>query len=398
MPGCLPLFSHLRPWRRPRSVSKSRVGIKKNGQPTANQTSTIPKEEHTSGVEQARASDNGSADGSTAMTLALLPNELQREIFIFAVDSFRNDSRRNCLRSIACLMLVAQRFYDWILPCLYNTISLKSNTTLFLKTIQSRHDSPTFFTQHVRKLCLPHYTSSSDAELILSLCNNVINLAFWIDYYSTYPGRSIVPLLSSFPLRRLDIEVRHFDSLFVDVDQPAWLHELTHLSLVYWDYDEDPDVLCFEKLPSLTHLALNVHEGQLTNVSLLKILSACKQLKVMAVYNQKGPTEESIWSVDSRVAFTTYFYDVLHEWELQANDLEGCGWERAEIQIVAGFECDIRDDGDDLDVVGLDELDGEAAAVAQGDVHAAQPASTQTNRTSYINRRGFRSLVSRSWL
>ncbi|KAF9530484.1 hypothetical protein CPB83DRAFT_892760 [Crepidotus variabilis] len=293
-------------------------------------------------VEQAQASlDGETADGltTTPFDFKLLPNELQHEIFISVVGLLRNENQ-NCLRSMASLMMVAKRFYDWVLPCLYNTVSLSSNNTSFLETIQSRHNSPTFFTKHIRKLCLPYYIPSKDAELILSLCSDVVDLAFWVDYHSSFPGRSIVPLLTSFPLRRLNIEARHFESLFVGVNQPAWLHALSHLSIVYWNHDYPPELRHLDKLSSLTHLSLNVNDDHLTSTSLGKILSACKQLKLIAIYGQQQLLDQSVRPVDSRVVFTTYSVSVLREWELQANGLEGCAWKRAEMQSLAQFDAE----------------------------------------------------------
>ncbi|KAF9530483.1 hypothetical protein CPB83DRAFT_183558 [Crepidotus variabilis] len=391
MPGCTYLFSRLRIWRRP--ASKSEVEFEKNGQlsainqlegslksisslaepimdlttrtasselanacnsttvqhdgngvdasiaagsaPTSddrtkvqNLPTAFTEEKRTGGLQQLNVS--GHVDGSGTITFELLPNELQREIFIFTTSLFREESHAP-LSSIASLMLVAQCFYDWVLPCLYDTVTLHTDNTLFLRTIQSYHDSPTFFTKYIKKLCLPYYMISKDAELVLSLCDNVVDLAFWIDYRTTVPDRSIVPLLSSLPLRRLNIEARHFESLFVDVHQLGWLHSLTHLSLVYWDFQRPSEVLHLEKLPSLTHLALSLHDNRLPATSLVEILSACKQIKVLALYGQKEPPEESGWAVDSRAVFITYSSEVVREWEVQANNLQGCGWKKAEL-------------------------------------------------------------------
>ncbi|KAF9528621.1 hypothetical protein CPB83DRAFT_304861 [Crepidotus variabilis] len=253
-----------------------------------------------------------------------LPIELQREVFILAAYRDRGSAIR--------LVHVARRFHHWISPRLYDIVTLgSSDTDLFLRTVQSRPDADTFFTNHVKRLCLSVSVTPRNAEHILSACNGVNDLAFWVDYLTTSPNRSIGPLLSSLPLNRLSVEVRHFGSIFRDPDiRYTWFDTLTHLDIIFWHHELSPSIPHIEKLSSLTHLAMRLRHNQASENSLMAILSAARKLKILIIYDESDSAEEAIWATDSRVVFLPYPFEVVHDWESQAMDEESCSWKRAE--------------------------------------------------------------------
>ena len=218
-----------------------------------------------------------------------------------------------------------------ILPKIYEIVTLGSmDTNLFVRTLQClpRH----FFVDHVKKLCLSISVDAREAEYILSVCSGVTDLAFWVDYLHTTPGRSIVPIISTLPLRRLSIELEHFMFLFSDPSvNHSWRDGLTHLDLRFWKHTTSPVIPYLDRLPSLTYLALRLQHNQASEASLLNILSACRALRVLIIYYDQSETvEELVWSTDPRVIYLPYPPNVIQDWESQAREELSCDWFWAE--------------------------------------------------------------------
>ena len=188
-----------------------------------------------------------------------------------------------------------------------------------------------FLANQVRHLCLSISVSSVNAERILSVCTGATDLAFWVDYIGVTDDHSIAPLLSPLRLRRLSIELKHFDALFSDTSiRHAWCDSLTHLDIIFWNDELSPDIPHLNHLSSLTHLALRLRHNHPREESLLNILSY-QQLEVIIIYDEPdSPEEEVIWTTDPRVVYLPYPANVVTEWEAQARQDDMCSWSRAE--------------------------------------------------------------------
>lgn len=217
-----------------------------------------------------------------------------------------------------------------LLPQIYRIVALGSDdTALFLRSMRSMPSS--FFANHVRHLCLSISVSSVDAERILSVCTGVTDLAFWIDYISVTGDYSIAPLVSPLRLRRLSIELKHFDALFSDTSiRHAWCDSLTHLDIIFWNHELSPDIPHLNHLSSLTYLALRLRHNEPREESLFSILSICQHLKAVIIYDESDSPEEVIWTKDPRVVYMPYPTNVITEWEAQARQDDMCAWSRAE--------------------------------------------------------------------
>ena len=270
-----------------------------------------------------------------------LPVELQREIFIVAAGVDHASALR--------LVLVARRVNSWwafltpfsrspltnfstrrVQPCIYDMVTLGANDTkLFLRTMDTL--PPEFFAVHVKKLCLSVSVSAKNGQRILSICTGVTDIAFWLDYLGTYPRHSIAPLMTSLPLRRLSIELKHFLSLFTGPESNhGWCDTLTHLDIIFWTHELSPAIPHLEKLSSLTHLALRLRHSQAQEASLLAILSARKSLKVLVIFDESDNPGDTTWPGDPRVVYLPYPSNVVREWEAQAKQSPNCSWSRAE--------------------------------------------------------------------
>lgn len=213
-----------------------------------------------------------------------------------------------------------------LLPKIYEIVTLGSTDTYhFLRTVQ--YFPSDFFANSVKKLCLSVSVSGNHAERILSLCSGVTDLAFWVDYLLTTPGQSIIPIISTLPLRRLSIELEHFIFLFSDPSvNHGWCEGLTHLDIRFWTHTTSPVIPYLDRLPSLAYLALRLQHNQPSEESLLDILSTCTALKVLIIYDHPDSLEESVWPTDPRVIYLPYPPNVIQDWESQACEDISCDW------------------------------------------------------------------------
>ena len=213
-----------------------------------------------------------------------------------------------------------------LLPKIYEIVTLGSrDTQLFLRTL--RYFPGHFFANHVKKLCLSVSVIGKHAESILSACSGVTDLAFWVDYLRTPPSRSLLPVIfSTLPLRRLSIELEHFIFLFSDPSvNHAWCDGLTHLDIRFWKHTTSPIIPYLDRFPSLAYLALRLQHNQPCEASLLNILSVCKTLQIMIIYDH-SEGEELIWPMDPRVIYLPYPPNVIQDWESQAREDVTCDW------------------------------------------------------------------------
>ena len=215
-----------------------------------------------------------------------------------------------------------------LLPQIYEMVALgSSDTALFLRTTQSMPQK--FFADNVKKLCLSVSVDTSHAERILTLCTGISDLAFWVDCIDTPGNHAIMSLISRLRLCRLSMEQSHFISLFSDpTTRHAWCDSLTHLDIIFWHYEISPVVPHLDYLPSLTHLSLRLGHNKARPGSLLDILSSCKKLEFMIIYDEES--EEGTRVVDKRVVYMPYPSSVVQAWEAQARRDTTSSWFSAE--------------------------------------------------------------------
>jgi hypothetical protein len=201
-----------------------------------------------------------------------------------------------------------------------------TDTDLFLRTMESMPSD--FVAINVKRLCLSVSVGGDSAARILRACNGVVDLAFWVDYLQAFSEHSLLAIISPLPLRRLSIELSHYRSLFRE--PPAWCDTLTHLDIIFWSLETSPVVPYLDKLPSLSHLLLRLGDNRTKKHSLLAILSACKALKILVIYDEWDGTEDAVLTVDPRVVKICYPVNVVRDWETRAKLDGNCTWSRAE--------------------------------------------------------------------
>ena len=212
-------------------------------------------------------------------------------------------------------------------PQIYDMVTLgNTDTELFVRTMESMPLD--FIAFNVKRLCLSVSVGGDNATHILRSCTGVVDLAFWLDYLQTFPEHSLSPLISPLPLRRLSIELSHYRALFRE--STAWCETLTHLDIIFWSWETSPVIPYLDKLPSLSHLLLRLRHNRANKGSLLAILSACKALKILVIYDESDRTEDAVLAVDPRVVRIRYPANVVRDWESRAKLDWNCTWSRAE--------------------------------------------------------------------
>ena len=203
-----------------------------------------------------------------------------------------------------------------------------TDTELFVRTMESM--PPEFIANNVKRLCLSVSVGGDSAAHILRSCTGVVDLAFWLDYLQAFPEHSLSPLISLLPLRRLSIELSHYRTLFSE--SAAWCETLTHLDIIFWSREASPVVPYLDRLPSLSHLLLRLRHNRAKKGSLLAILSACKALKILVIYDESDRPEDAVLAagVDPRVVKIRYPASVVRDWESRAKLDWNCTWSRAE--------------------------------------------------------------------
>jgi hypothetical protein len=203
-----------------------------------------------------------------------------------------------------------------------------ADTELFVRTMESM--PPDFIANNVKRLCLSVSVGGDSGANILRSCTGIVDLAFWLDYLQAFPEHSLSPLISPLPLRRLSIELSHYRTLFSE--SAAWCETLTHLDIIFWSRETSPVIPYLDRLPSLSHLLLRLQHNRAKKGSLLAILSACKALKILVIYDELDRTdsEDAVLAVDPRVVKIHYPANVVRDWESRAKLDWNCTWSRAE--------------------------------------------------------------------
>ncbi|KNZ72431.1 hypothetical protein J132_03397, partial [Termitomyces sp. J132] len=205
-----------------------------------------------------------------------LPPELEQSIFELTARAYPGNAYT--------FALVSRRIQVWMEAILYETVTLSSQKVCksFLHAIKRRPRS--FFTANVKSLCIPGDIELDHALSILTVCQGVINLAYWINRNFASPKpwpESHFSVISALRPVRLSINTT---GLFGSAMPPDLTHpffsRVSHLEIVDWPWP----VLStqFELLPSLTHLALDLDSyDEFTLNKLRHIFEACVNLRVL---------------------------------------------------------------------------------------------------------------------
>ncbi|RDB15905.1 hypothetical protein Hypma_003561 [Hypsizygus marmoreus] len=199
----------------------------------------------------------------------IFPPELERYIFELAA----GDDIGMALE----LTLVSKRLQLWMESIIYYTVTLSSINvcSLFLRAVDSRPAS--FFATNVKSLCIPGDIPLKDAMRIITVCQGVVNLAYWIDHAQPPPPFSY---LSSLQPERLSMNIHGLcgsTDHIVDFHHPFFAM-VTHLEIVDWSFS----LSGYEHLPCLTHLAVDIDQYSSVLVERLQhILESCPQLRVL---------------------------------------------------------------------------------------------------------------------
>ncbi|TFK58092.1 hypothetical protein BDN72DRAFT_916722 [Pluteus cervinus] len=164
-----------------------------------------------------------------------LPPELEKEIFTLSLRQQNTDAQN--------LLLVAKRFFDWLIPIYYEVVMITryKDSGKWPPGIEAERLKQ--YGHHVRHFLI--LDKKSDVKL-LSHCPNVFNLAM----------RAVIPesemeTILGLPVTRLSIKITPF---FQETPQClAFVSRITHLDLVIPTQWEPKDVL--PHFHVLTHLA-----------------------------------------------------------------------------------------------------------------------------------------------
>ncbi|KAG6906922.1 hypothetical protein DXG01_011348 [Tephrocybe rancida] len=144
------------------------------------------------------------------------------------------------------------------------------------------------------------------ASQILTVCQGVVNLAYWIPALQKLPHPFSKPhfsAISSLRPERLSINMAGLFGLYVPPDLAhPFFSRVTHLEIVDWPCRM---LSKFEALPALTHLALSLQTHDEETVDELhSILASCSRLRVLLCLVEGEKT-----MIDAAEAFASFDSD-----------------------------------------------------------------------------------------
>lgn len=173
-----------------------------------------------------------------------------------------------------------------------------------------------FFAMNVKRLCLTVSVSAVNAVRILSVCTGVLSLAFWVDYLGIFPERSISPFTSSLSLRRLSVELKHYNTLLqAPVTIRTWCRTLTHLDLIFWSHEDSPIIPGLDQMDSLTHLSLWLCHTNPNPTSISQVFAACRCLKILMIVGDEEADQDNVTLAGRMVVTMPYPQPIVRDWE-----------------------------------------------------------------------------------
>ena len=245
-------------------------------------------------------------------------------------------------------------------PIIYSVVNLHQDRVYraFLRTIEtSRTKSTSFFSTHVKSLCIAYDVSDHRTWRVIYACQGVTSLTFWTVRTPIFyqPPQDITQILGPLRPRKLSIFLTGVLNNFHPPFQAPFFRNVAYLSVIN-PWEDWSTWSGFNHLPSLTHLSFDISVGpkglcreaaRLISGALHEILIKCHRLRVctlilifdpaphltaarllsaMAVHPDSTP--------DSRVVF---MHDSEPFLEREVNSAKEAGmWSRAE-RAVADF-------------------------------------------------------------
>ncbi|KAG6820205.1 hypothetical protein H0H93_004055 [Arthromyces matolae] len=267
----------------------------------------------------------------------LLPTELERAILELTVKCYPGNAYN--------FALISRRAQIWMETYLYEIVTISNSKICksFLCAVESR--PPSFFAATVKSLCIPGDIEAEHALRILSVCQGVINLAYWINSYHTLTrtsSQSHFSVVSTLRPLRLSINTAGFfgPAMPPDLTHP-FFSQVTHLEIVDWPW---PAISTkFELLPSLTHLALDLDGyDQFTINQIRNLFESCKRLRILLCLVTDEETMINATSafdpLNAEFGYKLVILsdsDVIGNWENSLQTSEACHWTFAEAVVAA---------------------------------------------------------------
>jgi hypothetical protein len=250
-----------------------------------------------------------------------------------------------------------------------------------LSTMESIQLKPAdFLGLHVKRMCITcNAIVMEEATHILSICTNIVDLAFWLSPFVNSSGKDIPALgpgsgaqdtpiahvLSRLPLQRLEVRYERILQLECESvrvgELPGWCATLTHLDIFCWTLSSRtshiPQPPLLLHLPALTHLSIGWSEfepGLHEKEDIASFLAAKPLLQVVLVDTEE--VDDDHVPIDDRIVYLPASADPVREWANQGRRLSK--WALAE-KVVAkrrrNMEGTSRDEPSDI-VVAIQTL------------------------------------------
>ncbi|KAJ7585680.1 hypothetical protein C8J56DRAFT_126404 [Mycena floridula] len=203
------------------------------------------------------------------------------------------------------LVLVSRCVQSWIDPLLYRVVQVDDlhQITALARTISTSAKPKSFFSLHVKKLCISLQSGYSDADLetIVSACDGVSSFAA----RGFYKSRQFASHVLNVQSNNTHLTRFSFDPTWADnIDFSLGLFRgVTHLEI-----DLDTQMTAVQRsqlreLPNLTHLSVRLDEPQIFIPQLAPFIPP--QTAILMVWVDELHSMTALGKYDSRFVFAT---------------------------------------------------------------------------------------------
>ncbi|KAF7325472.1 hypothetical protein MKEN_00395800 [Mycena kentingensis (nom. inval.)] len=213
------------------------------------------------------------------------PRELERAIFELAA--------RTSTSVLLQLLLVAQRVHTWIEPILYETVCIEDSSPESRPSRLFAARSREFLATRVRRISLSGSCLRGN-DAVLEICNRITHLAVGSpgSHYAENIAKNLLALRNlrcltfyiDFVLDEADVDGEdtheHDSNAITSLAASAAFASLTHLELL--EIVPQAATFCI-RLPSLTHLAFNLHDDPCPWEQVRAVLLDCANLEVLII-------------------------------------------------------------------------------------------------------------------
>ncbi|RDB22325.1 hypothetical protein Hypma_010492 [Hypsizygus marmoreus] len=190
----------------------------------------------------------------------VLPHDILRMVF----EEAASQDRKTALK----LAVVSRLAQHWIELILYSSVNLHRETTCraFLRTIETSRMKPrSFFATHVKSLCISYDFYDSRTARIITACQGVTTLTFWViptSWPSTIcrPPHEITEALGPLRPKKLSVLLHGLLCSPYPRFNTPFFERITHLSVIN-GWEDWSTWWGFDLLPCLTHLSFELRVG-----------------------------------------------------------------------------------------------------------------------------------------